>query len=843
MVALGNAFLIFNLSAAERAMDRSDIPLKEVLVVRSVARPGRTAVRVDAVEARLVAGEWRAPSAGDAVSEGSIPERRWEAATANEQGVLKGSSAQGGYIYWPVASDRDQIMILEAAGHSCVYVNGEIRGGDGYGFGYLRLPVLLHRGTNDFLFQSGRGEFRAKLISAREPLSIHTADSTLPDFITGEKEVVWGATVLLNATTNFMHASLRAVGQDAKTVTIPPLGMHKTPFVLRPPRGLKTNSCTVTLEAADLSNRNHSPARAQIQLRIRRPDQTYVRTFVSDVDGSVQYYAVNPASPSSNPATNLALFLSLHGASVEARGQAEAYSPKPWGHIICPTNRRPYGFDWEEWGRWDALEVLRLAKAWYRPDPQRIYLTGHSMGGHGTWHLGVLFPDQFAAIAPSAGWISFNSYANANRSPATNEMQLMLQRAAAACDTLAMATNYLQEGVYILHGDADDNVPVTEARAMRTALGGFHRDFDFHEQPGAGHWWDASSEPGADCVDWAPMFDFFAHHRIPTDDSVRQVRFATVNPAVSSRSHWVSILAQQRPLVTSAVDLRCDPANRRIAGTTTNVSRLRLEFPSMAPGPGLTIELDGQKLEGLVVPDSKNRRTPGTRSPTFQPGLSLFCDAGKWGVAPYPSAELKRPERSGPFREAFRNHLVLVYGTKGTPEENAWSLAKARYDAEMFYYRGNASIALVADVDAAAQSKYPKSGGNARGLSRNLILYGHAECNAAWADLLANSPVQVHRGQLRIGNRDWTGEDMGCLFLQPHPRDPEALVGVVAGSGKPGMRVMERMPYFISGAGFPDCLVVGAELPAKGVNGLRAAGFFGPDWQVETGDFVWGGKL
>lgn len=54
-----------------------------------------------------------------------------------------------------------------------------------------------------------------------------------------------------------------------------------------------------------------------------------------------------------------------------------------------------------------------------------------------------------------------------------------------------------------------------------------------------------------------------------------------------------------------------------------------------------------------------------------------------------------------------------------------------------------------------------------------------------------------------------------------------------------GMRVTERMPYFVSGAGFPDCLILGPELPAKGMDGVRAAGFFGQDWQVATGEFVW----
>ncbi len=841
--ALGAMLLISETTAAETSPGPREISLKNVLVLRSVSRPGRSAVHVDAVEARIVAGQWQAPREGEVVSGAAGAERRWEAATANDQGALSDSAARGGYIYWPVTSDSRQVMILEAAGHSCVYVNGEIRGGDPYGNGYLRLPVLLQAGTNDFLFQSGRGAFRAKLVAAPEPLLINTADSTLPDIILGESEPLWGATVLLNATTNFMRASLRALerGSKEQTVNIPPLGIFKAPFVLRPPRVKQpTNTCSVTLEAVDRSVPKHSPAHAQAGLRVRQPDQTYVRTFVSDIDGSVQFYAVNPAS-SRNPETPPALFLSLHGAGVDARGQADSYYPKKWGHIICPTNRRPYGFDWEEWGRWDALEVLALAKARYRPDPGRIYLTGHSMGGHGTWQLGVLFPDRFAAIGPSAGWISFRSYADPNRSSVTNALQQMLLRAAAASDTLLMATNYLQEGVYILHGAADDNVPVSEARTMRKALEEFHRDFDFHEQPGAGHWWDASDEPGTDCVDWAPMFDFFARHLIPRAESVRRVRFVTVNPAVTSRAHWVTILAQERQLEPSAVDVRCDPGKRRVVGATTNVSCLMFEFPTTKPGPGLTIELDGQKLEGIELANPKDCGVMAAAFPDMVPSLCLVREAGRWRVGDYPSAALKRPNRSGPFRETFRNHVALVYATKGTPEENAWTLAKARYDAETFYYRGNGAVQLLSDVDVIARENVRKRAGKGKVKpeSRNLVLYGHADCNAAWEYLLGKSPVQARRGHLRVGDRELAGDDLGCLFLQPHPQDDNALIGVVGGSGLAGMRVTERMPYFTSGSGFPDCLIVGAELPAKGIDGVRAAGFFGPDWQVRTGDFVW----
>ena len=65
---------------------------------------------------------------------------------------------------------------------------------------------------------------------------------------------------------------------------------------------------------------------------------------------------------------------------------------------------------------------------------------------------------------------------------------------------------------------------------MAEHLSVFHHDFRLHEQPGSGHWWDEDDEPGAACVDWAPMFDFFSRRVIPAKDMVRDVTFVTVNP-------------------------------------------------------------------------------------------------------------------------------------------------------------------------------------------------------------------------------------------------------------------------------------------------------------------------
>ena len=377
--------------------------------------------------------------------------------------------------------------------------------------------------------------------------------------------------------------------------------------------------------------------------------ERFKTTFRSGIDGSVQYYAVNPMRPCAGRETAPALFLSLHGAGVEALGQAQAYSPKSWGYLVAPTNRRPYGLDWEDWGRTDAMEVLELAARRFQIDASRTYLTGHSMGGHGTWQVGVTLPDRFAAIAPSAGWISFSSYGGRPRSDSTNEVDQIISRASTPGDTLVLRSNYLHQGVYILHGAADDNVPPSEARKMRDELSKFHHDLTYFEQPGAGHWWDASDEPGADCVDWAPFFDFFGRHRIPADSEVREISFSTANPGVSAKSHWVMIDLQEKALAKSSVTLRFDPGRRRFVGGTENVARLRLDLAALGREGEFTFQVDGQTLSNLAVPKDRF--------------FWFEHHHGAWSRSSPPSLKLKGAHRAGPFKEAFARLLFSPDGS------------------------------------------------------------------------------------------------------------------------------------------------------------------------------------
>ncbi len=804
------------------------IELREGIAIERVGRSGRVAFHTDAVELQIVRGVFKAPQAGDEVTlpDGSI--KKWNAIPANDGGSFGGPALRGGYVFITVDVPADRIMILAASGHSLVYVNGEPRTGDPYGTGWTRLPVALHKGTNEFLFSCRRGSLRAQLLEIESPIHFEDRDRTMPDFIVGEDvDTVWALIVVnaSNETVKSLNLSINStdgsIYGETTTGPILPLATRKVPFPM------KGNVPFTEAGDVELTIKLFSPEFPTVALdtttftlRIVAPNTSHKRTFISDVDGSAQYYAIRPAFRTATDNSSApGLVLTLHGAGVQATGQANSYAAKPWTHIVAPTNRRPFGFDWEDWGRLDAMEVLKHATNLLKPDPSKIYLTGHSMGGHGAWQVGATFPDRFAAIAPSAGWISFWSYTGADRYEQDNPIEGILNRATSSSDTLALSHNYLQHGIYILHGSADDNVPAEQAKQMLEHLKPFHNDVVYHEQPGAGHWWNSSDEPGADCVDWAPMFDFFARHRLPSADAVRFVNFTTMNPGISSQSHWLEINQQQHSMQPGSAEIRVDPGKRRFVGTTINIARLTLDLQHLQPAEFLTVHLDEQQLEKIPWPGDEKM-------------LQLVKDENnEWQVTntALPASE-KGPHRYGPFKSAFDNHIMFVYGTAGNKEENAWALAKARYDAETFWYRGNAQVDVVADIDFDSNAEP----------DRSVIVYGNADTNRAWDTLLGNCPVQVTTNSVNVGDNSWwEGSDLSCLFTYPRPNSDIALVGAVSGSGIVGMRLTDRLPYFVSGVGYPDCVVFGQEILSEGTQAIKAAGFFGIDWTIKAGDFAY----
>lgn len=183
------------------------------------------------------------------------------------------------------------------------------------------------------------------------------------------------------------------------------------------------------------------------------------------------------------------LILFLHGAGergndvskVEIHGPPKliAKEGKSFPFVIvspqCPK---------EDW--WTSGKQLDILNAFlddilenYRIDKDRIYLTGLSMGGYGTWSLAAAHPDRFAAIAPICG--------GGNTWDARRVANLP---------------------VWVFHGAKDQVVPIEKSEIMVAALEKAGGSVEFTVYPEAGHdsWTETYNNP--DLYEW-----FLKHSR------------------------------------------------------------------------------------------------------------------------------------------------------------------------------------------------------------------------------------------------------------------------------------------------------------------------------------------
>ncbi len=766
----------------------------------------RLPLAADPVLARVLGGDApRWPAEGE--EWGGL---RWSAAVPGPDGALSGPALENGWAYGTLESDRERVVLAAAPGAASLWVNGEPFVGDVYRQGSFRVPVLLRRGTNHLLARSPRGGFALRLEDPPGPVVLDAADATLPDLVEGLEGPLDAAIPVLNCTAAPLPAGSLRCGRDVRLVPpLPPLGVAKVRFEAE-------GGPDVEIAYTAGGTR----ARATIDLRRRKKGEVFRATFVSRVDQSVQYYAVLPGTGKGG-----AIILSLHGAGVEATGQAAAYAPKDWATVVCPTNRRPFGFDWEDWGRLDALEVLQESPLRLHLDAGRVHLTGHSMGGHGAWQLAALYPDLWASAAPSAGWLSFDTY---GPGPAgAKGAEAAFRRAAATSDTPALFPNLKDLPLFLIHGDADDDVPVGQSRRAVEELKKFHQDFRFHEVKGGKHWWDDPKTPGTDCVDLPALQEFWRGRRRKED--VPAFEFRTFSPAVSSRCRTIEVLSQGRPLEMSRVEAR--GGSEGLVLRTENVLHLRVRGDR--DGDARPVTVDG-------APFAFPRLGPHSGPPH----LEVFREGGKWRAGGPPAGTWKSPDRYGPLKQVFFRPFVLVPGTLGDEAEDRALLARARYDAEVFWYRGNGYAPVVEDGALSG----------ARGAGENLVLYGNEASNACWNRLAGRLPFRVLPGELRLRlpegadppapgdrlaplgtERGWKvlEGDFAFAAVYPDPDDRNRLVGFVGSTGPAGRRAWHAASLFTSGASFPDLAVWDATVFEKGLDAVLVAGFFGPDWQAD----------
>jgi len=200
---------------------------------------------------------------------------------------------------------------------------------------------------------------------------------------------------------------------------------------------------------------------------------------------SLKYQLFLPSKYGADKKTQWPLMLFLHGAG--ERGN-DVEKVKKHGPPKLVARRKAFPFvvvspQCRENGRWDPDELMALIDdvvGRYRIDEDRIYVTGLSMGGYGTWTLAGAYPDRFAAIAPICG--------GGMRFSARSIAQAKLP-------------------TWVFHGGKDRTVPIEESQRMVDMMERFEGDVKFTIYPKAQHdsWTETYNNP--------ELYKWFLSHR------------------------------------------------------------------------------------------------------------------------------------------------------------------------------------------------------------------------------------------------------------------------------------------------------------------------------------------
>ncbi len=187
---------------------------------------------------------------------------------------------------------------------------------------------------------------------------------------------------------------------------------------------------------------------------------------------TVHFQLFLPRDYGIDPAKRWPLILFLHGADergddiekVKVHGPPKVAMTRADFPFIVVSPQCPSGETWSN----DVLNGLldHVLDTW-AVDKQRVYLTGLSMGGYGSWSLAQESPERFAAVVPICGGgspIQARLYGDSPKGKALRALPF-----------------------WAFHGEADNVVAPSESLHMVEALRAINCEVKYTTYPGVGH--------------------------------------------------------------------------------------------------------------------------------------------------------------------------------------------------------------------------------------------------------------------------------------------------------------------------------------------------------------------
>lgn len=445
-------------------------------------------------------------------------------------------------------------------------------------------------------------------------------------------------------------------------------------------------------------------------------------------------------------------------------------------------------------GEEDVMRLVAWATANLPVDPQRITITGPSMGGIGTAAIALHHPSVFTAAEPLCGYHSYFIRRDYGGRPVRPWERLIAEERS----NTSWAFNGMRIPLWIVHGkkdlpEANSGVLIDRYKALGYPIK--------HDHPDLGHNVWSETYQGLKGASWLLWHKKNLHPK--------SVRFRTVRLRFGE-SAWAHVDELVAPDTWGEIDARVRGRDT-IEATTKGIAVLRLDRDAelLDPGP-VTVRIDGATL-AFGPSDPLVMRRDG-RDGAWHAGAAAHAGPFKHG------------DVTGPIRDVFHAPLLFVYGASDPAqaranEEVARAWAQIRWGVRVKY-------PVMSDVEFFARGEKLDN-------ERALFLVGNAATNKVVRELEPSFPIKIDAGAVVVGTQKITGDQLGAAFIRPNPKRADRYVVVVEGVDALGTWRSLSLPELL-----PDFVVYDADVaPARGQQLLsagvaRAAGFFSNEWAL-----------
>lgn len=224
----------------------------------------------------------------------------------------------------------------------------------------------------------------------------------------------------------------------------------------------------------------------------------FERAYKSDIDGKIDSYIIYVPT-GYDPSKEYPLVVMLHGLGEMA--YLSPFSPAHSAYInsceknglimVAPCGRHGNAGSetfYQNDGEKDVLQVISLVEKSYNINKNKVYLTGASMGGYGTWYIGTRHSDLFAAIAPVCGYGACTEELKTALDYYYSNKEVFPEPPVIDYDAMKIDITPLKDvPVMVTHGNMDYSIPVAESREFVRQLKEKGYEVVYNELEGVGH--------------------------------------------------------------------------------------------------------------------------------------------------------------------------------------------------------------------------------------------------------------------------------------------------------------------------------------------------------------------